>query len=340
MEAPRVDPARSRALRARAARAARHRGFTRVSTVIHLHGGGEEGSARTSPGTPSITTRAGGRPGAAARRSLDARVVLGRRSRSSTRTTAGPTRARRSTSRCARRGRARRGARARAAPGAFVVSLRPRRPADARRRARAGSSSTRACASSSTRRSDWNDELIAELAGTGAVDVGRLQGPTTRGRSSTRRPTRSSTGASPRRFPDAWIEDPALTDETDAVLAAAPRPHHLGRADPLGRRRRGAAVPAAVLNVEAVALRHAARAARLLRLLRRARDRALRRRPVRARPGPRPDPVPGVAVPPGRAERRRAARATTSPSRAPGLPTSPLEPAPAESGFRWDYPDA
>ena len=41
-------------------------------------------------------------------------------------------------------------------------------------------------------------------------------------------PTRRSTGASPRRFPDAWIEDPRLTAETDADPRAAPRPDHAG----------------------------------------------------------------------------------------------------------------
>ena len=35
-----------------------------------------------------------------------------------------------------------------------------------------------------------------------------------------------------------------------------------------------------------------------------------------------------------------APRAYNDPEPRPGLPGSPLEPAPAESGFRWDYPDA
>ena len=44
------------------------------------------------------------------------------------------------------------------------------RPADARRRSRGGSPRYPTCASSSTRRPDWTDELIARLQETGAVD--------------------------------------------------------------------------------------------------------------------------------------------------------------------------
>ena len=86
-------------------------------------------------------------------------------------------------------------------------------------RCAAASSSTRGCASSSTRRSSWDEELIAELVATGAVDVGRLQGLLL---GLDRRPA-ARPGALRRvaeAFPDAWIEDPALTPETDAVLAA------------------------------------------------------------------------------------------------------------------------
>ena len=87
---------------------------------------------------------------------------------------------------------------------------------------------------------------------------------------------------------------------------AAPRTAHLGLSDPFGGRRRGARVAAALPELEAVALRQRQAALRLLRPLRRERDRGLRRRPVRARPGTRPDPAPRVALPPRDAERRRA----------------------------------
>jgi hypothetical protein len=61
---------------------------------------------------------------------------------------------------------------------------------------------------------------------------------------------------------------------------------------------------------------------RRVRPLRRARDRRLRRRAVRARARPRADPVPGVA----------------GFHRAPppaGLPSSPMPPVPSATGFRW-----
>ena len=155
---------------------------------------------------------AGRRPGAAARRAasrsrpsaehlaaLDA-VPASRRSARSPRATArGRTSRRRSTWRCARPGR-----RCTRRSGAS--------------RSRCASSSR--CASASRRRSSrvrsrlelypglrfkldptssWDEALIAELVATGRGRLGRLQGPTTRARSSTSRPTRCSTGASSRR---------------------------------------------------------------------------------------------------------------------------------------------
>ncbi len=64
---------------------------------------------------------------------------------------------------------------------------------------------------------DWTDELVASLAATGRVDTVDFKGI-----------YRAEFGAAPdgelyRRivaaFPDAWIEDPALTPETSALLA-------------------------------------------------------------------------------------------------------------------------
>ena len=98
-------------------------------------------------------------------------------------------------------------------------------------------------------------------------------------------------------------------DAGDAGRArAAPRADHLGRGDPRVERRRGAAVPSALPQLEAVAVRIGAAAVRLLRRVRARGHRPLRRRPVRARPRPRPDPAARLALPPGRAERRRAGR--------------------------------
>ena len=145
----------------------------------------------------------------------------------------------------------------------------------------------------------------------------------------------SSTGSSSRRCRHALIEDPDVCTSREGapMPRAAPRPDHLGRADPLGRRRRRAPVPAADAELEAVAVRQSLQA--LLDFYDSCAERgivALRRRPVRARPGPRADPVPGVAVPPGRAERRRAVRVQPDPVPA-GLPGSPLPPAPTRSAF-------
>jgi hypothetical protein len=66
--------------------------------------------------------------------------------------------------------------------------------------------------------SGWSEELIADLVATGAVDSVDLKG--------LYKGSVVDQGADPvlyervaRAFPDAWIEDPALTPETDAVLA-------------------------------------------------------------------------------------------------------------------------
>ena len=67
--------------------------------------------------------------------------------------------------------------------------------------------------------SDWSDELIAELVETGAVDSVDFKGFYKGTRRSTSRRTRISTGRVIEAFPEAWIEDPAITDETRPVLA-------------------------------------------------------------------------------------------------------------------------
>lgn len=68
--------------------------------------------------------------------------------------------------------------------------------------------------------SDWDDELCAALAATGAIDSVDLKGQYSG--------TIVDNPADPalyrrivEHFPDAWIEDPKLTDETDEIL----RPH-------------------------------------------------------------------------------------------------------------------
>ena len=150
----------------------------------------------------------------------------------------------------------------------------------------------------------------------------------TRAPPSTSRRTRCSIGESLDAFPDAWVEDPERHRRDAADPRAARGPHHVGRADPLGRGHREPPVAAADDQHQAVALRRRQAALRRLRLLRRARDRRLRRRPVGARPGPRTDPVPRLALPSGHAERRRSARLQRARAAAR------IAREPARSGFR------
>lgn len=66
--------------------------------------------------------------------------------------------------------------------------------------------------------SDWDDALIAELATTGAVDSVDLKG-TYKGTVVDQPPDPELYRRVAEGFPEAWIEDPALTPETDPVLA-------------------------------------------------------------------------------------------------------------------------
>ena len=155
--------------------------------------------------------------------------------------------------------------------------------------------------------SEWTDELIEELRELGAVDSIDLKGQY-KGTVVDQAPDVDLYRKVIEAFPDAWIEDPDVTPETKPVLERRPRPGHLGRDHPLGRRHRGARVAAEDREREAVAVREPQRALRRLRLLREALDRRVRRRAVRARAGPRADPVPRLRLPSGHAERRRAGR--------------------------------
>ena len=195
----------------------------------------------------------------------------------------------------------------------------------------------RPCASSSTRPTTGTDELIAELVETGAVDSLDLKG--------FYKGTPVDVETDPElyaklieAFPDAWLEDPDVNDETRPLLEPVARPRHLGRADPLDRRHRGAALaPPKMVNSSP---RASARPAR-----------PLRRPTTTARSaGSAPTAAASASSAPGRgqiqylaslfhpdtpndvapARLQRPAQATK-----PGLPTSPLEPAIAPTGFRW-----
>jgi hypothetical protein len=63
----------------------------------------------------------------------------------------------------------------------------------------------------------WTDEIVAELAATGAVDVVDLKG-LYEGDWVDATPSAELYGRVARVFPDAWLEDPRFTDETRPVL--------------------------------------------------------------------------------------------------------------------------
>ena len=65
--------------------------------------------------------------------------------------------------------------------------------------------------------SDWTDELIAQLVETGAVDSVDFKGHYV-GTVVDQEPDPDLYRRVVEAFPDAWIEDPALTEETDPVL--------------------------------------------------------------------------------------------------------------------------
>jgi hypothetical protein len=63
----------------------------------------------------------------------------------------------------------------------------------------------------------WTDEIVAELAGTGAVDVVDLKG-LYEGEWVDATPSAELYGRVAEAFPEAWLEDPRLNDETGPVL--------------------------------------------------------------------------------------------------------------------------
>ena len=181
--------------------------------------------------------------------------------------------------------------------------------------------------------SSWDEALIAELVATGAVDSVDFKGYYVG--SVVDQPAdpllyRRVAEA----FPHAWIEDPALTPETDAALAGS---------------RERFSWDAPIHSIEDIlALPYPPRMVNIkpsrlggLRNLLDAYDhcaaqrhRLLRRRAVRAGRRQRAEPVPGSHLPRRRSERCRPHR--LQPDRGPGGP--PGKPAGAPSaavGFRW-----
>ena len=155
--------------------------------------------------------------------------------------------------------------------------------------------------------SSWDERLIAELVATGAVDSVDFKG--------LYHGSIVDQPADPvlyRRvaeaFPDAWIEDPALTAETDAVLA--PHRERFSWDAPIHSIADIEALPypPRMVNIKPSRLGGLRNLLDAYDYCAERGDRQLRRRPVRARRGPRPEPVSGLAVPCGRPQRRRADR--------------------------------
>ena len=154
---------------------------------------------------------------------------------------------------------------------------------------------------------DWDDELIAELVETGAVDSLDLKG--------FYKGTPVDVETDPElysklieAFPDAWLEDPDVNDETRPILE--PVRDRLTWDAPIHSIADIEALPwpPRMVNIKPSRIGGLRDLCDDLRLLRRARDRRLRRRPVGARRRPRPDPGPRLALPPRHPQRHRPAR--------------------------------
>ncbi len=155
---------------------------------------------------------------------------------------------------------------------------------------------------------DWDQALIDRLAATGAVASIDFKGAY--------KGTPVDVDTDPAFYqriaetlPDAWLEDPDLTDpEADAVLE--PYRHRITWDAPIHSIAdiESLAFAPRTINVKPSRFGSTQGALRRLRLLHRARDRDLRRRPVRARRGPRADPVPGLGLPSRRRQRHRPGR--------------------------------
>ena len=179
---------------------------------------------------------------------------------------------------------------------------------------------------------DWSEELIAELAQTGAVDSVDFKGQYHGTSVDTRARRRRSTERVVDGLPDAWLEDPALTPETEAVL----EPHR--------ERVTWDAVIHSVADIEA--LRWPPRTVNVKPSRFGSVERLFAAYDYCAAHGIGAygggqfelgvgrDQIQLLAAlfHPGHAERRRARAASTS-TRSPGCPTSPLTVSPAPTGF-------
>ena len=337
-----------RRLRARGTRADVSSGFLRKSTLIHLSGGGEQGTGEDvtydapdhdvlRAAGPRCRSPASGRsPRSASTSRAWTRPEPPQREPSRNyrvwayESAALDLALRQSSTSLHRRSWA--ASRDRSRSSARCGSTTPRRrPTSAA--SPSASSATRRCASNSTRRRTGTSDVITALIDSGSVDSfdfkGLYEGTVVDA------PRRSRLLPADRRDVPGRLDGGPQADPGDRRGAApAPRPDHLGRQHPRRRRRRRTPVRAADGQRQALALRTAARAVPDVRHLCGARDRHVRRRAVRARPGRghiqllasifHPD-TPNDVAPSGY-------NLVPPPD---GLPASPLPVAAHETGLRW-----
>jgi L-alanine-DL-glutamate epimerase-like enolase superfamily enzyme len=182
--------------------------------------------------------------------------------------------------------------------------------------------------------SSWTDELVEELAATGAVESvdlkGRYSGTTVDQGADAALYRRVAEG-----FPDAWIEDPALTPETEEVLA--PHWDRVTWDEPIHSIADLEALPHAPTGVNLKPSRIGSLAA------------LLETYDYCAAHGIRPYGGGQFELGPGRGQIQYLAslfhpaspndiapRPFNERELRPGLPQSPLEPAPSPTGFRWN----
>ena len=180
---------------------------------------------------------------------------------------------------------------------------------------------------------EWTDELVATLAARGNVDVVDLKGAY--------HGTVVDNPAEPGAVPAggrglsgrAGSRIPAFSDETDAMLE--PHRDRITWDAPIHSWADVEALPFAprCLNSKPSRFGPVARLFEFYDRCAEARDRALRRRPVRARRRARADPAARGAVPSGRLERRRAGRLQRARAAA-GPPGQPARPEPCSNGIQ------
>ena len=180
----------------------------------------------------------------------------------------------------------------------------------------------------------WTDELIAELQELGAVDSLDLKGHYT-GTVVDNPPDPVLYGKLAEAFPDAWIEDPALTDETDPVLE--PHRDRITWDAPIHSIADIEALPFKPKMVNIKPSRFGG-----LRELCDAQD-YCQANGIRAYGGGQFELGPGrghiqylASLFHPDTPNDVAPSGYNDPSMPEGLPSSPLEPRPAATGFRWD----